>query len=152
MTNIEKIRDVFAILHDGVIESWIGDKKELTLKIGCQYLAERVDPSFEFFFVVLFDVDKFTLVPWMNPFDLEQEYFTELKDIFQAELDILSADIENDLVKVSCNQRDLTLNYCGGFLYMSCTDVKVFEQKKAELTIDFLDSICREYWDDFSKR
>jgi hypothetical protein len=151
VTNTEKIRDVFAILHDGVIESWTGDKKELTLKIGCQYLAERVDPSFEFFFVVLFDVDRFALVPWMSPIDLEQEYFTELKDIFQAELDILSADIENDLVKVSCNQRDSTLNYCGGFLYMSCIDVKVFEQKKAELSIEFLDSICREYWDDFSK-
>jgi hypothetical protein len=152
MTNLEKIRDFFLILHDGTIESWVGDNNKLTLKIGCQYLSERIEPSFDFFFIDLFDINKLALIPWMNPIDLEQEYFTKPKDIFQAKLDILSADVDEDFVKVACNQSDPSFSYCGGTLQLSCKDIKVFDEKKRELTIDFLGNICKEYWDEFSNR
>lgn len=152
MTNIEKIRDIFAILHDGTIVSWTGDRNRLTLKIGCQYLSKRIDPTFDFFLLDLIDISTLTLVPWMNSIDLEQEYFEELKDIFQAELDILSTDIDEGIVKVFCNQSDPDFEYCGGILYLKCEDIKIFDQEKRELTIDFLDKICKEYWDEFSNR
>ena len=131
---------------------WTGDKNRLTLKIGCQYLSERIDPSFDFFFLDLFDVSRLALVPWMNPIELEQEYFAEFKDIFQAELDILSADIEEDFVKIFCNQSDPDFNYSGAVLYLNCAEIKIFDQEKRELTMDVLDNICKEYWDDFSSR
>ncbi len=152
MTNTEKIRDIFAILHDGSIVFWTGDKKRLTLKIACKYLSERIHPSFDFFFLDLFDIDRLALVPWMNPIDLEQEYFAELKDIFQADLDILSADIEEDFVKVFCNQSNPDFNFCGGTLYLNSADTKIFDQEMRELTIDFLGNICKGYWDEFSSR
>jgi len=152
LKNLEKIKDVFEILHDGTIVSWAGDKNALTLKIGCQYLSERIDPSFDFFFLELFKIERLALVPWMDPVELEQEYFVDLKDIFQAELDILSAAIEEDFLKVFCNQSASSLNYCGGILYLKCADIKVFDQQMRELTIDFLGNICKEYWDDFSNR
>ena len=152
MTNTEDIRDIFSIPHDGTITGWEGDKQLLTLKIGCQYLAERINPAFEYFFVELTGICRLTLVPWMNPAELEQEYFVELKDIFQAELDILSAEVENDFVKVSCNQGDSTFDYCGGTLYVGSEGIKIFDESKSELSIDRLDQICREYWDEFARQ
>ena len=152
MTNTENVRDIFAILHDGTIVEWTGDRKFLTLKVGCQYLAEKIDTSFEYFFIDLVDIGKIALVPWMNPAELEQEYFVELRDIFQAELDILSADIENDLVKVSCNQRDSDFDYCGGTLYIDCKDIKIYDEQRNDLTIDRLEQTCKDYWEEFAKR
>ena len=110
MSSTENVRDIFSILHDGTIIGWIGNRNLLTLKVGCQYLAERIDPKFDDFFIELINISKLVLVPWMNPIELEQEYFVELNDIFQAELDILSAEIENDFVKVSCNQSDTSFD------------------------------------------
>ncbi len=152
MTNIENVRDIFAILHDGTIIEWSGDRQHLMLKVGCQYLAERIEPSFENFFIELTDIHKLVLVPWMNPIELEQEYFVQLKDIFQAELDILSAETENDLVKVICNQSNSNFDYCGGTLYVGCQGIKIFDQNMNKLTIDRFDQICKEYWDDFASK
>jgi hypothetical protein len=150
MEGIQNIRDVFSKLHDGTIIEYGSDKSSLTLKVSCQYLAERLDPTFEIFFVELAEVSGLTFVPWMNPFDLEQQYFVEINDIFQAELDILSAEIEQGFVKVSCNQRDPVFNYCGGILYISCKDIRIYDQNRIGLTIERLNQICNEYWDEFA--
>jgi len=152
VTNTKNIRDIFSILHDGSIIGWTGDKNLLTLKIDCQYLAKIIAPTFEHFFIELTDINKLVLEPWMNQIDLDQECFVELKDIFQAELEILSAEVENDFVKVSCNQSDISFDYCGGTLYIDCKSIKIFDQNKAELTIDKLDEVCKEYWEEFAKK
>jgi len=115
-------------------------------------LAEGIEPTFEDFFIELVGINKLALVPWMNPIELEQEYFVELRKIFQAELDILSAEIEGDSVKVSCNQSNTKLDYCGGTLYISCNGIKIYDQNRTELTIDRLDQISKEYWDDFARQ
>ena len=151
MTNTEKVRDIFSILHDGTIIGWAGDKSLLMLTVGCQYLAERIEPTFEDFFIELVGINKLALVPWMNPIELEQEYFAELREVFQAELDILSAEIEDDSVKVSCNQSNTNFDYCGWTLYISCNGIKIYDQIRTELTIDRLNQISKEYWDDFAR-
>ncbi len=87
----------------------------------------------------------------MNRIELEQEYFVELREIFQAELNILSAEIKDDSVIVSCNQSNENFDYCGGTLYISCNGIKIYDQNKTELTIDRLDQISKEYWDDFAR-
>ena len=152
MTNIETVQNIFSILHDGTITGWTGDKNLLTLKVSCQYLAEKINPTFEDFFIELVDITKLSLEPWMNPIELEQEYFVEPKEMFEAELEILSAEVENDCVKVTCNQHDTSFDYCGGTLYISCEDINVYDQNKKELTIDKLDEICKEYWNKFAKQ
>jgi hypothetical protein len=151
MTNIENIRDLFSILHDGTILNWKGNKKSLTLEVGCEYLAERIDPSFEVFFIELTDILRLALVPWMKN-ELEQEYFIELGDIFRARLNISFAEIENEFVKVSCSLSDNSFDYCGGPLYIYCKGIKVYNQDKIELTIDKLSQISKEYWDEFARQ
>jgi hypothetical protein len=145
---LQNVADVFSILHDGTIVGWNGDEENLTLAIECQYLAVKINPSFDRFYVELININNLSLSPWMNPFDLKQEYFVELKKIFQAELEILSAEIEDNIVKVSCNQHNLDFNFCGGILYLNCFDIRVYDQDRRELSIEELNAICKSYWNE----
>ena len=152
MTATEDIRDIFSILHDGIISAWTGDKNLLTLTVDCEYLAERIDNSFDKFYVALINVDKLELDPWTNPIDLPTIVKTGYADIFKAELEILSTDIKDDVVIVTCNQHDTDYDYCGGNITISCQAVKVFDQNKNELTIDQFGEICKKYWEEWSKK
>jgi hypothetical protein len=151
-TSQPKIVNVFSIFHDGTIVSWVGNRERLRLTISCSYLAERVNSTYEDFFVEILKIDRLAFVPWMNPADLEQEYLTEVADIFKANLDILSAECDNDLVKISFNQRNSGFDYCGGFLYMTGSDIRVLDQSGSEIATDRLYEICRQYWDDFANK
>ena len=152
MTAIEDIKDIFSILHDGTISAWTGDKDLLTLTVDCQYLAEHIDKSFDSFYVELRQIDDLFLSTWPNPFDLPVQTLTEPSDIFKAELELLSADIKDRKVLIACNQNDTAFDYCGGNLTISCKTIKVFDQRKNELTIEEFDKLCNDYWEEWSKK
>ena len=152
MTTTDNIRDIFSILHDGTISAWTGDENALTLTVDCEYLAERIDKSFDRFYLELFNVDKLELDPWTNPVDLPSVIKTDFDDIFKAELEILSADIKDNTVVITCNQHNTDFDYRGGNLTMSCQSIKVFDQNKNEWTIDRLGEICKNYWDEWSRK
>jgi hypothetical protein len=116
--------------------------------VDCEYLAVRIDKSFDKFFVELTRIDELFLSTWLNPFDLPMQTLTELNDIFKAELEILSADIKDGKVIIACNQYNTDFDYCGGNLTISCQTIKVFDQNKNELTIDQFREICKNYWDE----
>lgn len=147
-----QIVDIFSILHDGTIASWTGDRSHLRLTVFCEYLAERINSTYEHFFVELLNINRLAFVPWMNPAELEQEYLIEIKDIFKPNLDILGAESSEDMVKISLNQRNLGYNYCGGFLYLASEGIRVLDQSENEMSIDRLYEICKGYWNDFSNK
>jgi hypothetical protein len=152
MTVTEDIRDIFFFFYDGGISAWAGNKDLLTLTVDCEYLAELIDKSFDKFYVKLSFIDKIELDPWVNQFDTQTVIKTDLHDIFKAELEILSAEIKDNVVVVTCNQHNADFDYCGGNLTISCRSIKVFDQSKNELTIGQLDKICNEYWDEWSQK
>jgi hypothetical protein len=130
MAATEDIRDIFSILHDGTISAWTGNKSLMTLTVDCRYLAERIDKSFDKFYVELSNIDKIELDPWTNPVALSAVIKNDFADIFKAELEILSADIRDCAVVVTCNQHDTELDYSGGNLTISCQAIKIFDQNK----------------------
>lgn len=152
MTTTKNIRDIFSTLHDGEISAWTGDKKLLTLTIECQYLAASIDKSFDRFYVELTQVDVLYLSTWPNPFDSSVKIFTELIDIFKAELELLSADIIEEQVVIACNQHDMDLDFCGANLTISGKKIKVFDQNKNEITIEELHKISKKYWDEWNTK
>jgi hypothetical protein len=147
----EKLQDVFNILHDGVVVSWSGDKSQLDLKIECQYLAERILPSYDHFHLQLIQIERLILEPWMNGDLIAQEYFLSLQDIFTAPLEVKSSEIKGELVVVYCSQSNPVYDYCGGNLYIKCADVKLFDHVGEEMTIDELKVLSSQYWEDFGK-
>ena len=152
MTANDNLRDFFSILHDGTISAWAGDKNMLTLTIDCQYLAERIDESFEKFYLELFNLDKLELTPWTNPVDIPTVIKTDLEDVFKTELEIISADIKDNMVVVKCNQNNTDFDYCGGDLTISCQTIKFCDQHKNDLTIEQFQEICKNYWNEWSKK
>jgi hypothetical protein len=152
MTSTENITAVFSILHDGLIIAWTGDKNRLTLTIECQYLAERIDKSFDRFYLELLQMDQLFLTTWPNPINLPVQTLTEPADVFKAELEILSADIKDSDVIVACKQYDTNFDYSGGNLTISCQAIKVFDQNKNELTIAEFAEIGKNYWDEWNKK
>ncbi|MCL3782753.1 hypothetical protein EMN47_20400 [Prolixibacteraceae bacterium JC049] len=146
------IRDIFSIFHDGGIVDCKGDFHKLTLTIQCNYLAELIKPDFENFYLDLIEINKLDFDPWMNPIDLEKIDFDSYEDYLKVDLEILSAEIEDDLVVVTCNQHDTDLDFCGGYLMISANEIKLFDHNKTEMTIDQLDSVCRLYWDEKANR
>lgn len=147
----EDIRAIFSILHDGTISAWTGDQNVLTLTVECEYLAECIDKSFNTFYVELIHVDVIELDPWTNPNDPPIPVMTDYADIFKADLGILSADVKDDAVVVTCHQHDSDFGYSGGNLTISCQAIKILDQHKNELTLDQLIEICKNYWDEWSK-
>ena len=152
MAAIKDIRDVFSIFHDGGISAWTGDKNRLTLTIECQYLAERIDKSFNKFYIELNQIDVLFLSTWPNPIDLPVQILTEPSDIFKADLQILSADIEDDKAVITCFQHDTDFDYSGGNLTISSLTISIFDQHKNELKVEQLEKLCEEYWDEWSKQ
>ena len=152
VTILENIRDIFSILHDGTTSTWTGNENLLTLKVDCEYLAKRIDKSYSSFYIEFGMIEKIEFNPWMNPIDLPQTLLTDIRDIFEAQLEILSADIETDFVKITCNQHNTDFDYCGGTLLLNCKTIKIFDHVKRQLTIDEFSEICNGYWDDFSKQ
>ena len=151
MKATEDIRDIFSILHDGTISAWTGDQNVLTLTVECEYLAECIDKSFDTFYVELINVDVIELDPWTNPNDPPIPVMTDYADIFKADLGILSADVKEDSVVVTCHQHDSDFDYIGGNLTISSQAIKILDQRKNELTLDQLGEICKNYWDEWSK-
>ncbi|MDR2834646.1 MAG: hypothetical protein LBV69_00395 [Bacteroidales bacterium] len=147
---LNDLRDIFSILHDGNICAGIGNKKQLTLKVECQYLAELIDQRFEYFYIELAEVNILHFIPWMNPAELEQITLTKIPEIFNVNLEILSSELDTDLncVKIICNQHDISINYCGGIIFLGCESVRIYDQEKHELTIEILDKICNKYWNE----
>lgn len=135
------------MLHDGTITGYAVHEKGLRLTVECIYLAVLVDKTFDTFFIDLVDIEMLCLSTWPNPFDQPVKLLMDPMKIFKAELGILSADVKDNRVLVSCNQSDKSFDYSGGDLLIACEKIKIFDQNKNEISIDELDGLCRQYWE-----
>ncbi|AHM59127.1 hypothetical protein D770_08910 [Flammeovirgaceae bacterium 311] len=143
------IAEVFSLFHDGSIVGWTGDNDILTLKIDCLYLAERLNADYEYFNLILYKIYRLEFDPWTDPSENNKHFKNSLGEIFEAELEILYADVKDSSVEISFNQADPKYNYCGGNLYLACEAIKIFDQEMNEIKIDELKSICNNYWEDW---
>lgn len=151
MAAIENIENVFNILHDGGIEAWTGDKDLLTLTIGCEYLAARINDLFDTFYVELIGITKLELEAW-TPLDSPTLIITELNEVFEGDWEILGANIQGNEVIITCKQWDTDLNYSGGNLTISADSIKIYDQARNELTVEEMEKICRAYWTEWRRK
>lgn len=93
ITELQDISDIFSIFHDGSIESYSGDYQLLTLKVGCLYLAELIDPTFEYFYLELAEIEVLEFDSWTSPPERPNILKTELADIFQSDLEIMEGEV-----------------------------------------------------------
>lgn len=137
---IQEIADIFATFHDGGIESWEGNFSELKLKIDCIYLAQMINPDYEYFFVTLKGIELLEFHPW------EQPIRKKLSDVLSPELEIAYSKIEDNIVKVSCHQYDKDLGDAGGELWIKAKSISVQNEDKISISPEDLYALRRKYW------
>lgn len=148
----ESVRDIFSIFHDGSLVSYFSDGDTLGLDVEIQYLAERVNPDFRKFNVYLFGVSDVQFSTWPSDLKAKPETITELRKIFEVDLEILEGNIKESLIEVVCNQHSPEFAYCGGELRFRCTSATVTDEAGKAYSIEELGALCKGYWDDWSKQ
>lgn len=149
---LDNIKTVFSVLHDGEICHSIEDGSKLELEVHIQYLAERVNREFRKFSVVLEDVENLGFTTWPDDAKADPDVLTDATLMFTNELEILSGEIENNEIKVACNQPLPGLGYCGGFLYFRAKSATVKDVSGKTYSIEELCSLSDSYWDDWANR
>lgn len=140
-------QDVFTIFHDGWISNFSGDRARLELTIECEYLAHMIDPEYELFSVELTNVDYLSLVTWPRNQKESNGVIYDVPKIFQAELEISSAELNRDgVTKVYCLQYDQAFDYTGVTLSIKCEAIQVFDHVGRPITLDEMKKIADEYW------
>lgn len=152
MNTLEQLQYIFNLLHDGGIENYSGDSEKLQLEIGCIYLAEHINPAYENFYIELEKIEKFELHPWWKTGFDQDLILNDFKEIAQLGLDIGSADIQDDFVIIYCSHWGKDGDFVGGNIHLKCQSVKIFDHQKNEITIQELDKIAQEYWDNFGTK
>ena len=150
--NTARIVDIFSIFHDGTIENWSGNKKRLTLKIGCQYLAARINPEFEYFYVDILDIKAIELDTYRNETDKTPIVINEIDKIFCEKIDIYYAKTEKQFVEINCWQVNEKLGYVANSLRICCGSADVFNQNREQITFSNFAKISDDYWNDFRNR
>lgn len=151
MSLLQDIADIFSGFHDGVITAYEGNYEKLLLTVECSYLAERINPDYERFYVEGLNLRKIELHTW-RPDNHSEKILFDLKKIFQTELEISRATVIDDDVLVHCYVDDIDYDYSGGALCLNCSDVKIYDQGHTLLTADFFNEIVGGYWDSIRNR
>ena len=149
---LENINTMFSVFHDGEIARCVKINSSLKFDVHIQYLAERINPAFRTFSIVLEGVEDLNFTTWPDDSDAEPDVITDVELIFTKELEILSGEIENESIKVACNQPLPGLGYCGGFLNLKANSAVVKDEARKEYSIEELCSLSKSYWDEWSKR
>ena len=148
-SNIEAI---FSIFHDGVISRHQVKGRELVLEVEIQYLAERINPTYRSFQVVLENVENIRFTTWSSGLKSESELITEPSIIFKPDLDILEGNIKEEQIQVICNQASSDFEYCSGELYFSATSAIVTDEAGKSYSIEELDILCKGYWGEWATK
>jgi hypothetical protein len=148
---LEDLSDVFSIFHDGTIESWSEEPSCVRLKIGCQYIAQKVDPSFDDFYIDLIGITHIQFSPWWK--DLEKDtIWTDQKTILDAELGILDGSFKGSHIEITCDQYGGEYDYAGGVLSLACNDFRLYDEVMHPITVEELKTAATAYWTNFGKQ
>ena len=152
MISYSDIHSMFNIFHDGDIESASLVNGECKLRVGIQYLAERVNKNYLFFDIVLFGVSSMKFEGWMNDLNKEVLHLEQCDEIFKNDLEILSATEKGGQIEVACSVYDTDTDICGGTLSFMCSGSTVSDESGKNYSLEELDLICRGYWTEWSNK
>jgi hypothetical protein len=138
--NLKKILDTLATLQEGLIEEMKLEDGNLNLKVECSHLADLINTSFSYFYIVL----KNTKDVYFHPWDEEETTITSIREIQLLKPDILNIEkTETDYIKIYSNCLNV---YSGGNLYVLADDIRIFDEDLKEMTLAELEELSDKYW------
>lgn len=146
---IKNLHELFNIFHDGGIAHYrmIGQDLELTVEI--QYLAALVQPHFQGFSVLLSNVRDLAFRAWTIEQSAQSPLLIRHSEIFEPELEILGAEIEGDVLSITCGRPIDRYDHSGGHLILRADSAQVFDEAGKSYSIEALGDLCGAYWRNF---
>ncbi len=142
ITGSDNLGAIFNVFHDGIIVRIVSKNGNLHLVIGISYLAERINPTYQFFYVTLQDVQSFTYTPWGNILLPETSILTDPDHISTRRLEILSSIVTPKDVEVLCLQNARQ----GGTLAFNVDYAIVRDQGGETVSLAQLIELAEGYW------
>ncbi|MBK1880683.1 hypothetical protein [Pelagicoccus mobilis] len=153
MISRSDVPDIFNIFHDGTMTDVHTREGTCTFKVQIPYLANRIKKDHTFFRVSLENASILKFLGWPRKFERkEKEAIFSFDEIFSTNLEILESNEKAESFEVICNIADLDSDFCGGELHLNCSQAIVLDEDGREWTIDDLDILCKEYWNEWSKK
>ena len=146
MNRPNEIVEVFGIFHDGVITGGSVAKSTAEIVVKIKYLGERIRPDYRRFTIRLSGFASVRFAPWADQGAPSIAEMTNLSEIAQLDLGILSAETEGEAVKVACTQDRPGLGYSGGFLNIAAGGYQVFDEGGSEWVLTDLQKLSEDYW------
>jgi hypothetical protein len=140
---------LFSLLHDGEISACSATNDTLSLVVTIPYLAERINPTFTTFTVVLHQVQSIAFHTWPRSPAAQPTLLTQPEDIFQAPLDILQAHSEEEKLVIACAQTEPHYDYVGGTLALTIGAITVRDEANSYYSIEMLVNLANGYWSDW---
>ena len=136
---MHQVREILNVFQEGIIEGLAWKDKDLNFKIECRYLADQINPDYSYFYAVLKNVEDFYFVPW----DDTMIEIRDIDEIRRIKPDILSAELEDNYVKVYSNCQEV---YSGGNFFIFAKSMRVFDEDLQELHLNDLADLADKYW------
>jgi len=150
ITTVSEISDVFSIFHDGIIEECVPAGDDIRMRIEIRYLAMWIRSDYTHFILNLSNVTDVAFRTWPSDLKSEPQDLYDPSVIFSPKLEILESSANDQLVTVVCKQASPDFEYGGGELVFRASAASVADQGGDEVSLDRLDRICKEYWEEWS--
>lgn len=125
--------------HDGTMLSVQRVSDSLVLKVEIQYLAEMIDPEYEFFTCQFMNCEDFYFESWVG-----SKRITDTSDIAVIGLEISNAAQADDYINIVCLSSDP--NVIGGNLFIKAEDLIIRDEGSTLVTLDEITKLTDEYW------
>lgn len=146
LTNKTTIAQLFSNLHDGTIHLESKEGSNQYWKIACPYLAEMIPPTYEFFWLKLYNVKRLEFHPWNKDLTAPTKIWTTFEEIAQLELEILTAKVENNSMQITVQEDSSILDIEGGELWLDSQGIILLDEKKQLLRAEDFFVRANLYW------
>lgn len=144
ITTLDDIEDLFNSFHDGSLVIQDRQSNPQIWKIDCEYLAEMIYPTFNFFYLKIYAIQQLSFEPWFDDTSKEKVAWTGSK-LDALDLEILSAKSNGKTIEV-IGLEDFVDGISGGTLSLLCEKIEVFDQQSQSITLEELKVIVELYW------
>jgi hypothetical protein len=151
LRELHDMAEVFETLHDGSVARSELRAGTLQLEVQIEYLARRIAPNYRSLRLKLHAVRDIAFHPWSKSDQLLLPAMTDVTAIFQPPLEILSCEVEDGKLQISCNQPSPQYPYVGGELRFHADAMEVSDEAGRPLPLEELRSLCESYWSEWSR-
>jgi len=134
----EEIIETFSLLHDGFIESIVGNESELRICISINFLVNNIKQNFTTLTVVVYDITELEYIDWSDSktvyFDLET-IISIAKEIWITQCDF---NIDGRIAIHGHGGNSCDETSCGGSLLFNSEKCRIIDSGGNELSLSQL--------------